>query len=266
MNGSASINAQPRDSNGTLDLLLSRSKIIRSLGQAAKIEIYAQICMEAVHIRGSQRLEKSAAERTCWVLVAVLGIALAGCSGPRSDPASIEAASKYAVSLLSENRFQAPVGWRWGTFVNADGARLRYGWAEPQGNRKGLIVLLPAYQTTAEALFETSRDLLNAGYAIWVLDRRGQGGSDRWLENPQKNYSIGVEHDEHDVEQFVLQVVHGEPNDAHFLVGESLGGHIGFRVLHDYPGYFQAAAFSSPSIAFHTGKFPEWLVRAITRL
>jgi alpha-beta hydrolase superfamily lysophospholipase len=37
------------------------------------------------------------------------------------------------------------------------------------------------------------------------------------------------------------------------------------RVLHDDPSYFQAAAFSSPSIAFHTGGFPEGLVQMLTR-
>lgn len=196
---------------------------------------------------------------------AVVSVAMVACSGPRSEPARSQAAGKYAISLLSQSRFQEPPGWSWGTFINADNARLRYGWAEPKADRKGLIVLLPGYQATAEAFFETCHDLLSAGYAVWVLDRRGQGGSDRWLDNPQKNYSLGLEHDEHDVEQFIKEVVQGVRNEPRFLVGESLGGHIGFRVLHDYPSYFQAAAFSSPSIAFHTGQFPEGLARMLTR-
>lgn len=197
--------------------------------------------------------------------VAVVNVVMVACSGSRADDARSQAAEKYAISLLLQSRFQEPPGWRWGTFVNADNSRLRYGWAEPKVDRKGLIVLLPGYQATAEAFFETCQDLLRAGYAVWVLDRRGQGGSDRWLANSQKNYSLGVEHDEHDVEQFVREVVRGVPDEPRFLVGESLGGHIGFRVLHDYPSYFHAAAFSSPSIAFHTGHFPESFARMLTR-
>jgi len=186
----------------------------------------------------------------------------AGCG--RSKPSESAAVHNDALSLLTETRFQPPSGWRWGAFRNADGARLRYGWAEPPDQQRGVVVFLPGFQATAEAVFETSRNLLDAGYAVWVLDRRGQGGSDRWLDNRQKSYSIGVEHDVHDVEIFAHAIVHGRAGEPRFLAGESLGGHIGFRVLHDKPDLFQAAAFSSPSIAFHTGAFPEWLVRMVT--
>jgi lysophospholipase len=198
-----------------------------------------------------------------WLICVALIAVPASCSS--SKPTVSEAVRNEALLLLSETRFQPPRGWRWGAFRNADGARLRYGWAEPPDQRKGVVVFLPGFQATAEAVFETSRNLLDAGYAVWVLDRRGQGGSDRWLDNRQKSYSIGIEHDAHDVELFAHDIVHGRAGEPRFLAGESLGGHIGFRVLHDQPDLFQAAAFSSPSIAFHTGAFPEWLVHMVTR-
>lgn|SRR5215469_1828999 len=187
-----------------------------------------------------------------------------GCSRHEGDPIEVRQAKGLARQLVSQERFRAPVGWQWGHFRNVDGAQLRYGWSQPKSQTDLTAVLLPAYQSPAEALFETARDLLNAGIAVWVLDWRGQGGSERWLVDSQKSYSIGLDRDARDLFQFTTRVVE-RPNDTRLvMIGESLGGLIGFRVLHDHPGLFRAAAFSSPAIRFKTGRYPEWLVRGLS--
>lgn len=200
------------------------------------------------------------------VVIAMGATACVGCSRHKGDPAEVQQAEGLARRLVSQERFRAPVGWQWGHFRNADGAQLRYGWAQPKSQADLTALLLPAYQAPVETLFETARDLLNADISVWILDWRGQGGSERWLVDPQKSYSIGLDRDERDLFQFTTRIVQS-PNDARLvMVGESLGGLIGFRVLHDHPELFRAAVFSSPAIRFKTGGYPEWLVRDLSSL
>lgn len=179
------------------------------------------------------------------------------------DAQAVAKAKLYSLSLLKEPRFQAPVGWQWGYFKNADGARLRYGWAPAAGTPLGTIAITPGFKSTAEVFFETARIFQAHGYDVWILDRRGQGGSDRWLPDREKAYSIGFDHEENDLAEFLTKIV--RPRGPLFLVGESMGGHVGLRVLHDHPGIVRAAAFSSPAIDVHTGPHqgdrPKWIVR-----
>ena len=42
------------------------------------------------------------------------------------------------------------------------------------------MVILPAYGESAEVYYETAHDLTARGYAVWVLDPAGQGGSERF--------------------------------------------------------------------------------------
>lgn len=168
--------------------------------------------------------------------------------------------------MLTQARFLAPSGWQWNTLTNADGARLRYGWAQPPKRARGLIVFAPSFQAPAEQYFETFHGLLDAGFAIWVLDRRGQGGSDRWPHMGQRAYLDGGWREVRDLRQFSL-VAHEHSKDLPmFLVGESLGGLFGLRLLHDDPELFAAAVFSSPAIDFKTGNIKRSRARWATFL
>jgi lysophospholipase len=200
--------------------------------------------------------------RTARFLSVLIGAAmlLAARAEADSRPAAKQAKIEdYAVSLLKQPRFQPPEGWTWGYLTNADKARLRYGSCAAAGTLKGTVVLLPGFQSPAEEFFETARDFQALGYNVWILDWRGQGGSDRWLADREKTYSLGFDRDERDLVQFVTKTVHR--SGPLFLVGESYGGHMGLRLLHDYPNLIAAAAFSSPAIAFQTGNQSPWLVR-----
>src|SRR5215469_13331966 len=204
--------------------------------------------------------------RRACLLGFALGLAsiLAGCDeDPR--PTMYEGQSeRQATALMAEERFQAPAGWQWDHMTNADGAQLRYGHAEPNGRAHGIIVITPGYASPAEEFFETARDFLRAGYAVWILDRRGQGGSDRWPDLGQRAYLTSLATETRDLGQFGALVKAKAQGAPLFLVGESLGGPIGLGLLHDDPAAFRAAAFSSPAIDFQTGSLPKGGVRVLT--
>src|SRR5438445_13459189 len=75
-----------------------------------------------------------------------------------------------------------------GMLKTRDGISLRFArWAPPPG-RKGTICLLPGRAEFIEKYFETVRDLRARGFAVAMLDWRGQGLSERALSNSRKRY------------------------------------------------------------------------------
>ena len=106
----------------------------------------------------------------------ILGIAaglLGACSG--SGDLAPFAESRTPASLAE--RFYPPEGWAWGFVRIGEAPDQRYGVAAPNGVPRAEILILPDYGETAETWFETVRDLNHRGFAVWVLEGAGQGGS-----------------------------------------------------------------------------------------
>jgi lysophospholipase len=131
---------------------------------------------------------------------------------------------------------------------------------------RATVVLLHGNCEFGEKYFEVIRGLVARGYDVWQMDWRGYGGSDRYLADREKAYSLGVDHDTRDLEQFVRTVVKPAPHKPLILIAHSMGAHLAVRYLHDYPGRFNAAVLSSPflSLAREASQgLPEWAVHAI---
>ncbi len=159
-----------------------------------------------------------------------------------------------------EPRFSRPTAWEWSTFENRDGARLRYGSAKPMPPAKATIIVVGGYQEFAEKYFETFNDLLARGYAVGSLDWRGQGGSQRYLPNPQMAHSLGFDQDAADLAQYIQQFA-GAPV---YLVAHSMGGNIALRLLHDRPELVRAAILSAPALRIGTrAGMPAWQARGL---
>jgi len=172
--------------------------------------------------------------------------------------------SEITHRLKTEKRFRPPPGWRWGSFVNADGARLRYGWALPESTI-GVAVLLPGFCEFGEKYFEAIHDLLSRNLAVWQLDWRGQGGSERYFPGSQRPYAAGYERDVADLHRFVENFVACPPETPLILFGHSMGAHIGLRYLHDHPGTFRCAVLAAPMLELRTRPLPGWLAAGIAR-
>ena len=94
-----------------------------------------------------------------------------------------------------------------GTIKTPDGAELRFArWAPPAG-RKGTVCVFTGRSEQIEKYFETVRDLRERGFAVAMIDWRGQGHSSRRLRDPRKGYVRDFSDYEVDVETFVQQVV-----------------------------------------------------------
>jgi lysophospholipase len=191
------------------------------------------------------------------LLAALALLALAACPMAHADDLTEQDKAR-----LAEPRFNPPANWQWGGFINADGAKIRYGSVEAP-EPKGTVLILPGYADPLDDFCETTHELVAAGFSVWMMDWRGQGGSEHYLENTQKAYAIGFEHDVADLIQFATTIVKRGPDEKLVMIGESMGGNLGLRALHDRPDLFRVAAFSSPAIGFQTGKFPVWTARTL---
>lgn len=144
-----------------------------------------------------------------------------------------------------------------------DGVRLRVAhW--PTGPR-GVVLLLNGRTEFIEKYQEPVAALQARGFAVWTLDWRGQGLSTRPLPDPHRHH---VWHfDEYLGDLDILLDRHVLPSLGHrplVLLGHSMGGHIGARMLARRPQAFARAVLCAPMIDFLRGDWmPGWVARSV---
>ena len=151
-----------------------------------------------------------------------------------------------------------------GTIRTPDGAELRFArWAPPAG-RKGTVCVFPGRAETIEKYFETVRDLRDRGFAVAMLDWRGQGHSSRRLRDARKGYVRDFSDYEVDVDTFVQQVVLPDCPPPHFALAHSMGGAVLLRIAHAGKRWFDRMVLTAPMIDLprHRTAFP---TRALLR-
>lgn len=165
-------------------------------------------------------------------------------------------------------RWKEPDGFRWSTFKNEDGAAVRYGHVSPKNKDdvKGTVAILPGFRETAEKYHETVQDFVDRGYAVWVMDWRGQGGSDHYLANdPQKSHSEGFDAQVRDLNQFISKVVKPAKDKPLLLAAHSMGAHLSLRYLKEHPGMIDGAMLSAPMLDIKTGALPKHIARTLAK-
>jgi len=111
---------------------------------------------------------------------------------------------------------------------------------------------------------ELSFDLFKLGFNVFILDHRGQGLSERTLENPHKGYVENFQFYVDDLAIFIGNIVSphctvdGKTHKP-YLLAHSMGGAIAARYLQDHPNRIQAAVLSSPMLGFNGGGIPDFL-------
>ena len=122
-------------------------------------------------------------------------------------------------------------------------------WAQLAG-RKGTVCVFTGRGEQIEKYFETVRDLRDRGFAVAMIDWRGQGHSSRRLRDPRKGYVRDFSDFEVDVETFVQQVVLPDCPPPYFALAHSMGGAVMLRVAHAGKRWFDRMVLSAPMIDF----------------
>lgn len=121
-------------------------------------------------------------------------------------------------------RFWAPDGWAWGLLKIGDAPALRYGVASTPITPQAQILILTGYGESAEAWFETARDLNRRGYSVWVLERAGQGGSERYALPRDLGHAPNFKDDIRAVKTLARMIEAGSPGAPIIILGHSVGG------------------------------------------
>src|SRR5258705_10879383 len=151
-----------------------------------------------------------------------------------------------------------------GTIKTPDGAELRFArWAPPAG-RKGTVCVFTGRGEQIEKYFETVRDLRDRGFAVAMVDWRGQGHSSRRLRDPRKGYVRDFSDFEVDVETFVQQVVLPDCPPPFFALAHSMGGAVMLRIAHAGKRWFDRMVLSAPMIDL-PGRASSFPSRALLR-
>lgn len=151
------------------------------------------------------------------------------------------------------NRF-----WQTGTFSSFQGVddiRINFAIFCQADQHKNLIIV-PGRSESYIKYQELSYDFAQQGYNIFILDHRGQGLSERMLDNPHKGYVKNFEDYAADLNTFINTYVmpHCERGTKPYMLAHSMGCAISCLYLAEHADKIQATVLSSPMFAINTGK------------
>jgi lysophospholipase len=136
-----------------------------------------------------------------------------------------------------------------GMIKTPDGVSLRFARWEPPAGRRGTVCILTGRTEWIEKYFETVRDLRGRGFAVAILDWRGQGLSDRALSNRRKGYVRNFAEYDLDLETFMREVVLPDCPPPIFAIGHSMGASMLLRAAYGGHRWFDRSVLIAPMIA-----------------
>jgi lysophospholipase len=178
-----------------------------------------------------------------FAFIVALALCLSGCQRPAPP------AAQTRIPPGLQSRYFPPPGWTWGRLEIEGAPPLRYGVGVQPKATRGSVLILPGYAEPAEAWFETAGELIRAGYAVWVLDLAGQGGSGRWLSAGDKAHLPSMQPNLDAVRRMVLEVVRPAPGAPFVLIGSDLGGQVALRSAAAGLPELDAVILSAPSLS-----------------
>jgi lysophospholipase len=136
-----------------------------------------------------------------------------------------------------------------GMLKTSDGVGVRFARWRPPPGRKGTVCLFQGRAEFIEKYFETVRELRTRGFAVATFDWRGQGGSERLLDDPRKGHVGDFSEYELDVDVFMRDVVLPDCPPPIFAIGHSMGGTVLLRVARGGSRWFDRVVLSAPMLA-----------------
>lgn len=167
--------------------------------------------------------------------------------------------------------------WQQGLFASFNGLdkiRINYA-AFTQADEAECIVVVTGRSESYLKYQELTFDLHQQGFNVFLIDHRGQGLSQRLLQNRYKGYIKNFDHYALDLQQFISEIVNPTCHNAFnnglnnvkqtkpHLLAHSMGGAIAIRMMQLFPTTVKSAVLTSPMIAVNNGNIPNWLAKTI---
>jgi lysophospholipase len=147
--------------------------------------------------------------------------------------------------------------------VTADGRALRVARWDPTGYRsQGTVCLMQGRAEFIEKYFETVGELRQRGFTVVAFDWRGQGWSERDLENPRKGHIDDFALYFRDIEAVMTEVIAKDCPQPVFALAHSMGAAVTFHALNERIVRFERFVALAPMVRIAFVKAPRltWLV------
>ena len=112
-----------------------------------------------------------------------------------------------------------PDGFVWGAYRAGSLPEARYGVASPPVNPRAQVLILADPDYPAEAYFELARQLLSAGYGVWLLEAPGQGGAGRYFLQGDAVFARSYHDSQETASDFIRDIIHPSTDKPLFVVG-----------------------------------------------
>lgn len=149
-----------------------------------------------------------------------------------------------------------------GVFKGVGDLNIAFAWCVPENAQATVVISsgrIEAYLKYKEVIWE----LFENGFAVFILDHRGQGLSARMMDNPHYGYVADFHDYVADFSYFITYIVKpNEPTGPRFLLAHSMGCAIGALTLLSSPDCFHRAVFCSPMFGIRPA-LPDWLSQSL---
>ena len=134
------------------------------------------------------------------------------------------------MELVSTPKNPIPLGASSGFLDIRKGVRVRYAsWQSALRERSGTVCIFPGRNEFIEKYFEVVGELRRRGFAVAVLDWRGQGGSSRLTRSAMKGHVADFSNYEEDLAHFMKGVVLPDCPAPYYALAHSMASTVLFR-------------------------------------
>jgi len=154
---------------------------------------------------------------------------------------------------LELKNYHAPIGIQSYYIPMKDGINIRLCcWINDSEGKssRGTILLQQGYNEFIEKYFEVIGEFLKRGFSVISFDWRGQGMSEKMLENKNKAFIQDFSLHDSDLENIMKDIIEPLFPRPYIGVGHSMGGCLMLSALYKHPDFFDKAILSAPMLGF----------------
>ena len=188
------------------------------------------------------------------VIFILMMVLLQSCAPPKhfasgSVGTDLSVFGKNIVELARQDK-----NFKFDYFDSTQGGFIRFGKSIIE-SPDGIIIIATGQSEFIESYFELVRDLNSRGFSVWIMDWKGQGGSNHALDDDSRatNDFTG---DQRDLRRFILEIVVNTSDTPTILLAHSMGAHIALRMLEQDSDTVDITILTAPMITAKTGSYP----------
>ena len=159
---------------------------------------------------------------------------------------------------LELDNYKAPEGINSIFIPMKDGLKIRliyWNYSNQKHEAKGTILLQQGHNEFIEKYYETIQDFLNRKYNVIAFDWRGQGISERMINDNRKQYIEDFELHNQDLKFIIDNIIIDNFTKPLIGIGHSMGGCILLYFLKENEKQLDKVILSAPMLGFRSEKF-----------